>query len=437
MFLTKSAGVIALGAVGCANDKSPFDPSSKTGSVAGFVSDSEGKGITDVKVVISGIDVTKKTVTDTSGKFSFQLSKNGEYTIYFSKTGYNLNPSTQKIVVANEKSFVVNVIGVINNTNPGIIKNTLGKTGIQVSKFGFGSHTLDPYTKNYQLRDYISREAIDRGINIFDVYDDCAGYANTGRYLAPYINDVVVSTYINAEESDPEKELDRIRTAFNKDCIDLIRTHIWTRDNKNWKNWETLFSLRDKGKIRAVGIPIHAVGVGTNINDGTVLPNDLGPVLEDYSNDLDFVVFPYNFYHNIGWPPEWHPEGWAPIAQILREKNIGVITMKPFAGDYYVSTLTQAAKTVNPDISFHQAALRFVQNSGINPDTSFVGMNSFNELLDNIEAFYDPIEKPGEKELLDSVRAVAAKTAPKVLPEHYKFLNSWAPKNVGGDPSVM
>lgn len=428
MFLTKSAGVLALGAVGCSNDKSPFAPSSKTGSVKGFISDSEGKGINDVKVVISGIDITEKTITDSSGKFVFQLPKNGEYIIYVSKTGYNFNPSTQKIVVVEAKSFVVNIVGIINNTNSGIIKNTLGKTGIKVSKFGFGSHTLAPYTTNYQLRDYITREAIDQGINIFDVYDECAGFANTGQYLAPYINDVAVSTYINASSTNPEQDLDKMLSAFNKDSIDLVRTHIWTREDKNWKNWEILFSLRDKGKIRAVGVPIHAVGVGLNVNNGTVLPNDLGPVLEDYSNDLDFVIFPYNFYHNIGWPPEWHPEGWASIAQTLREKNIGVITMKPFAGDYYVSTLAQAANAINSDLSFHQAALRYILNSGINPDTTFVGMNGFNEFLENIQAFHDPVEKPGEKELLDSVRTIAGKVATIVLPEHYKFLNDWAPK---------
>lgn len=434
-FLTRSAGALALGAIGCSNDKSPMGASAGK-SVTGKIADPDGNGIHNVLLTLSNGERVKTAYTGREGAYTFNGVADGEYTLEMRKSGFSFNPSSQKVSIRDNKSMIVNVVGIILNTVAGEIQmNRLGTTDLMVSKFSFGSHILSAYQKDYQLRDLMTREAFDRGIKTFDVYDEMApdntGYANMGRYLAPVINDVVISTYINNTSKTPEADVDKMLKAFNRDHIDMVRNLIWDKTGEFWGNWDKLFALKDKGKVRAVGVSVHAVGIGQNITDGSPLQNDIKDVLEAYADDLDYVIFPFNFYHNIGWPLEWYPEGFIPLAQTLREKGIGIVTMKPFAGEAFTDTLNQAAKTINPDLSFSNAALRYILNSGLEPDMSLVGMNTMSELKENFNAFYKPSISADEEKFLEDIRGVAAKAAPKILPEHYKFLQSWAPETYG------
>ncbi len=310
---------------------------------------------------------------------------------------------------------------IINISSGGITTRELGKTGIMVSNFGFGSHL---FTKNTgQKREYMIREAYDRGITTFDIYNIGQGgyqYEPIGKYLSGVINDVVLS--INKESlgsQTVEEKLDSDLRLFGRDYIDMYRLHAWSSTDPdlqaaNWPLWEDVFKLRDKGKIRAVGIPVHQM-------------SDLDEVFETYPDEIDYVFFPYNFYHNIGWPPDLHPE-FPTLAEDLRNRGIGVVTMKPFAGDYFIDTLKSEAAKINPDLSFNQAALKYVLNSGLEPDTTFTGMNLFSEFLENIQAYYEPEISDDERTFLDEVKAVAEKKAHAVLPDHYRFLDKWAPK---------
>ena len=423
VFLTKgTAGVFALGAVGCSkNDSSnPLLSSSKKAVITGMIADPEGNGVQSVRIIAAGSEVTNSVYTDEKGKFSIEVARYGEYTLHPSKSGYNFNPVSQKITVNGSQSFVVNIMAIIvNSGSTGIATTELGTTGIIVSKFGFGSHVQSNNTGD--KREYMFREAFDRGITTFDVYDvegNHNQYEPTGKYLAPVINDTVISISLCPKSGyTPEEEIDRARELFGKDHIDMVRMHLWSSDHSDfgleWWMWEEMFRLRDLGKIRAVGIPIHQM-------------SDFDAVLTEYPDDLDYVVFPYNFYHNIGWPPDLLPE-FPTLAEDLRAKGIGVVTMKPFAGDYFIQTLKNTAKDINPDLSFNQAALRYVINSGLEPDTTFTGMNLFDEFLENIQAYNNPGMIDEEQVLLDEVKAVAEKKAHTVLPDHYRFLDQWAP----------
>ena len=425
VFLTKgAAGAFALGAVGCSkNDsKNPLAPSSGNAVISGMIADPEGNGVQGVKITLAGSEVNKSAYTDKTGKYSIEIPKNGEYTLYPGKNGYNFNPSSQKITVDNSQSFVVNIMAIIVNTRSGDITTTeLGTTGIMVSNFGFGSHVSTSNTG--PKREYMIREAFNRGITTFDIYNTSQGgyqYEPIGKYLSGMINDVVLSiTNESLGGKTLEEKLDSDLKLFGRDYIDMYRLHAWSSTDSdlhadNWPLWEDLFSLRDKGKIRAVGIPVHQM-------------SDLDEVFETYLDEIDYVVFPYNFYHNIGWPPELRPE-FPTLAEDLRSRGIGVVTMKPFAGDYFINTLKEEAAKINPDLSFTQAALRYVLNSGLEPDTTFTGMNLFGEFLENIQSYYEPEISDDERTFLDEVKAAAAKKAHAVLPDHYRFLDKWAPE---------
>ncbi len=298
--------------------------------------------------------------------------------------------------------------------------NDLGNTGIKVSRLGFGSHIRKEMVGFDKQREYVIREAYDLGINLFDVYDgelECYQYEPMGRFLKPILNDVVISISMKTYEGrSVEEEFERALRLFGRDHIDLVRCHAQTPDHARWKDhWgyaEKLFRYKEQGKIRAVGVPIHVM-------------DDLGIVLDHYP--IDYVIFPYNFYHNIVWYGSAE-DNFDSLPAMLRKRGIGVITMKPFMGDYLVKPFVEIARSYSkePEITYPRAALRYVLNSGIDADTTLAGMYSIEHLYDDIAAFFTPAMSDEERELLDRLKKVARHRAKAMLPDHYKWLDNWA-----------
>ncbi len=292
----------------------------------------------------------------------------------------------------------------------------LGKTGIKVTTFAFGSHlpqVLVPYEKE---RGVIIREALDYGINIFDVYDKeqkCFQYEPMGRHLKDVINDVVISIALSPYNGRTlEEEFHRDLKVFGRDYIDMVRLHTYNPKSKSWKNWDKLLKFKEQGKIRAIGIPIH-------------WEKDLDNVLD--SIPVDYVILPYNFYHNLLYTGEIIGD-LDPLGKRLKDKGIGVVVMKAFGSEWFISHFIEAAKKFDKsgDISLAQAMLRYVSNSGLDPDTTLAGMWSMNDLYDNLPAYFDTRMSTEESELLDKMRNFAKITAHAALPDHYRFLDTWA-----------
>ncbi len=306
----------------------------------------------------------------------------------------------------------------------GVPKGKLGVTDITLSKFGFGSHIKENHGKISKKREHLIRTAFDYGITTFDIYDrelGCYQYKPMGKYLAPIINDVVLSVILLPDKGRSiEEELHYDLKALGRDYIDMVRIPSFAPGvneegpDYNWEWWEDIFRFKEQGKIRAVGVPIH-------------FPEQVDYLLK-VNYPLDFVIFPFNFYHNIGWPPDKHPDNFVPLAVRLRERNISVITMKPFAGDVLIDHLKDFGKKRNPDLSFTRVSLRYVINSGLSPDTTFTGMNSIDEFNENIPAYLNPEMDDDEKDFLDEIKKVADEKAQALLPPHYQFLEKWAMK---------
>ncbi|HDY88717.1 MAG TPA: aldo/keto reductase [bacterium] len=299
----------------------------------------------------------------------------------------------------------------------------VGKTGIKVSYFTFGSHTprelmaFPDYRKNMLL------EAYDLGVNTFDVYPP--QYETTGEYLRPLKQKVVISMYGGRTEGrSATEEHERVLRIFKRDYIDMVRVHAHTHDAEKWPDWEELFRLREKGYIRAVGVPIH-------------YPEEMDVILAE-DIPIDFVILPYNFYHNILYTGKY-PDDFDPLAVTLRKKGIGVITMKPFASEWYVAHLMEVAKDFikNGELSLGQAMLRYILNSGLEPDTVMGGMWCMNDVNDNIAAFFDPKISSDEEKLLDNVRNYTKLIEEAALPPHYRFLKKWAPEMNGNSDVRM
>jgi len=288
----------------------------------------------------------------------------------------------------------------------------LGKTGIKVTKFGFGSHIPKGLIPLEDERRKMVRAAFEYGVTTIDCYAD--QYRALPGHIEPFRDRVVLSTMGGRTETrTAEQELEYILKLFKRDHIDLVRMHCHGPESKQWPDWEVLFKLKEKGYIRAVGVPIH-------------FRNELDLVVKTFP--LDFVVFPFNFYHNIVYTGKF-PGDYMPMARMLREKGIGVVTMKPFASEWFISHLVRAAKDLDPkgEVSPGQAMLRYIINSGLEPDTTLAGMWSVNDVYDGMTAYFKPRMSDEEKKLLDGLRKHAKLTESACLPDHYRFLERWTP----------
>ncbi|MBN1293651.1 MAG: aldo/keto reductase [Candidatus Latescibacteria bacterium] len=295
----------------------------------------------------------------------------------------------------------------------------IGKTGIKVSKFGFGSHMRQDIVEYEKEREWMIREAYDLGVNFFDVYDyeqKCFQYEPMGRFLAPIINDVVISISILPWEGRTlEEEFEHDLKLFRRDYIDMVRIHSYAPEESNWYQWEKLFKYKEQGKIHAVGIPIHFL-------------DHLEKPLEEYP--LDYVIFPFNYYHNWTWLHKGMKlSNFDSLVPKLRAKGVGVITMKPFAGDHLITPFRRMAAQydVTGEINLAKASLRYVINSGMDIDTTLGGMYYPYHVYENVDAYFNPEMTDEERKVLKKIREKAKVVAYDLLPDHYKFLERWAP----------
>jgi len=293
----------------------------------------------------------------------------------------------------------------------------LGKTGIKVSAFGYGAHMQEDLVPFEEERCRMIRESFDLGVNTFDIYDHWGveQFEPMSRYLAPMMNDAVLSLNLHLREGrTAEQEFERARRLFKRDHIDMYRLNANAGDpaSERYKYWDTLFRYKEQGKIRAVGMSIH-------------FPFEVEQVLSQYP--LDYVIIPYNFYHNLLWDGRTGGN-FDPLAKRLSDRGIAIVVMKPFATDWFVAPMIDAAKQLDEtgELSLPQAMLRWVINSPVDPDLTIGGIFTLDHLYEDIPAYYFPAISAEERNLLKKLRHVARIKAAALLPDSYRFLENWA-----------
>ncbi len=228
--------------------------------------------------------------------------------------------------------------------------NTLGKTGLQISRLGFGGIPIQR-TNASAVRELVKSLA-DNGINFIDT---ARGYTVSESYLGEALEGLrdkfVIATKSMARTkeamaADIETSLNTLRT----DYIDLYQIH-----NPNLAQLdqvvapggalEALKEAREAGRIGHIGLTAHT--------------------LEVFAKALDFdwaetIMFPYNIVETQG----------EELMRKCTEKNIAFIVMKPMAGGA---------------IEDPQLALRFICS---NPNATVVipGMYDLKEIEINLSA---------------------------------------------------
>lgn len=245
---------------------------------------------------------------------------------------------------------------------------TLGKTGLKVSRMGFGGIPIQRI--DAEGTKVLMQKLKEEGINYIDtargytVSEEYLGYALEGMRDDFILATKSMSRTKEAMTHDIETSLRNLRT----DYIDLYQVH-----NPNVEQLiqvteeggalEALMEAKAAGKIGHIGVTAHSTEV--------------------FEKALEFdwvetIMFPYNIVETQG----------EELMKKCTEKNVGFIDMKPLAGGA---------------IENATLALRYVC---ANEDVSVVipGMADMAELEENIKACTD--ESPLSEEELKEMEAV-------------------------------
>ncbi len=245
---------------------------------------------------------------------------------------------------------------------------TLGKTGLKVSRMGFGGIPIQKIDEEGTRK--LLREMAEKGINYID---SARGYTVSEQYIGYGLEGIrdkfilatkSMSRTKDAMAADIETSLKNFRT----DYIDLYQVHNPSMEQldqviEKGGALEALREAKKAGKIGHIGLTAHSTAVF------------------ERALELDWVetiMFPYNIVEQQG----------AELIHRCTEKYIGFIDMKPLAGGA---------------IEDGTLALRYVCS---NPDVTVVipGMAESSELEENMAACSN--EAPLTEEELAKMEAV-------------------------------
>ena len=272
----------------------------------------------------------------------------------------------------------------------------LGKTGLRVSKMGFGGIPIQRIDREGTRK--LLHEMAEKGVNYIDtargytVSEEYIGYGMEGIRDRFVLATKSMSRTKEAMAADIETSLRNLRT----DYIDLYQIHNPSMEQLEQVMGEggaleALEEAKKAGKIGHIGLTAHSVSVFQKA------------LALDW---VETVMFPYNIVENQG----------EELIRQCAERNVGFIAMKPLAGGA---------------IEDASLALRYICS---NPDVTVVipGMAELPELEQTLPACEDgPPLKEEELKKIDDVRR-------QLGTDFCRRCNYCAPCTVGIDiPSVF
>jgi len=194
-------------------------------------------------------------------------------------------------------------------------QRVLGKTGLKISVFSFGGIVVRNTPQNEA--DRIVAEAVDSGINYFDV---APSYGNSQEILGPALKAHRSRIFLacktqNRTKNEGRADLEESLKLLKTDYFDVYQMHGVQPDEVDTilgpgGVLETLIDAKQKGLVRNIGITTHFDEVARRL---------IG------AYDFDTLLFPVN------WAC-WLKNGLGQAAlQAAAEKNMGRIAIKGLA----------------------------------------------------------------------------------------------------------
>jgi predicted aldo/keto reductase-like oxidoreductase len=195
-------------------------------------------------------------------------------------------------------------------------KRILGKTEEELSIVGLGGVV---YMNEEQERvNQIVREAIDHGVNYFDV---APTYGNAeellGSALKPFRDHVFLACKTQRRDRQgAEEELNQSLQRLQTDHIDLYQLHALKEIREvdqvlgGRGALDTIFKAKEEGKIRYIGFSAHSEETALRAMDNF---------------DFDTILFPVNYvcFYKANFGPE--------VIQKARDKKMGILAIKGLA----------------------------------------------------------------------------------------------------------
>jgi len=279
--------------------------------------------------------------------------------------------------------------------NP-IARRTLGKTGEQLSIIGFGGIVvMDEETR---AASNIVAEAVDRGINYFDV---APSYGNAqerlGVALAPYRNKCFLACKTDGRMKDDSRaQLEESLLLLKTDHVDLYQFHALTKMTDLDKvlgpggAMETMEAAKKEGKIRFIGFSVHSAETALAAMD---------------RYHFDTVLFPVNWvlFTQANFGPQ--------ILQRAQEKKIGILALKGMAKTVW--TADQRQNHPQPKCWYQPAGFPDEASLGLrwtlgHPITAAIppGDERYFRLAMDVAQNYKPLEAHEEQALLSGGHGV-------------------------------
>ena len=188
---------------------------------------------------------------------------------------------------------------------------TLGKTGLIVSKNGFGALPIQRISKSEAV--YLLQKAFYNGINYFDTaraYTDSE--EKMGAAFEHTRQRIIISTKTAADTAEVFwKDLDTSLKTLKTDYIDIYQFHnpaFCPKPGDGTGLYEAALEAKKQGKIRFIGITNHRMAVAR----------------EAVASELyDTLQFPFSYLAS---------DNDVAIVESCQEKNIGFIAMKALSG---------------------------------------------------------------------------------------------------------
>ncbi|HEY3629211.1 MAG TPA: aldo/keto reductase [Terracidiphilus sp.] len=222
----------------------------------------------------------------------------------------------QAALTAATVASAANVHGSDKTPSNPIARRPLGKTGEKLSMIGFGGIVV--MDENRDAAANIVAEAVDRGINYFDI---APSYGNAqerlGPALAAYRKNVFLACKTEGRtKEDSRKQLEESLRLLKTDHVDLYQFHALTKMKELDQvlgpggAMETMEAAKKEGKIRYIGFSVHS--------QETALA-----ALDRYN--FDTILFPVN------WVLFTQADFGAKILKKAQEKQMGILALKAMA----------------------------------------------------------------------------------------------------------
>lgn len=291
----------------------------------------------------------------------------------------------------------------------------LGRTGLRVSKIGFGASPLGAEFGTIDTREgeRAVHRAIDEGINYFDVapyYGRTLAESRLGEYLSGRRGKVVLASKVGRYDiTDFDYSPERVRLSVDEslrrlrtDYLDLCQVHdveYSSIDRLAAETLPVLFDLKRSGKVRFVGITGYPVGVLKRLIERTQVDTVLSYCRYDLlDSGLAEVLAPAAVAKSVGiingsplhmraltdnGAPGWHPapqrliEACARAAELCRREGG---TLSELAMEYALANESVAVTLVGMSKVRHVEA-----------NTAILAKRSDPQLLERVLEILEPV----------------------------------------------